>query len=413
MQQKRFTIIGAGIVGVSAAFYLQRAGHQVTLIDMAGPGEGASRGNAAVIATESCIPVATPGIFRRVPGMLLDPLGPLAIRWPYFPRIAPWLLRFLAASTPARVETISIALRAILVRALAEHRLLAAAAGAAEMIRQTGWLAVYETDRSFAQAHWALDLQARRGVSFELLADGAIRDFEPSLAPIYRHAVYYPENAFVTDNYLFVQKIAALVASQGGTLVKARVRGFDFDASGVSHVLTEDGRHATDAVVVAAGAWSKPLAGALGHRVPLDTERGYHVTLPSPGKMPRMPIYSGDHSFAITPLSVGLRFAGTVELGGLQAPPNTARAAILLKHGRRMFGALNETGRSDWMGFRPSLPDSLPVIDRGRRFANSFFAFGHGHLGLTLGPVSGRLVADLALGRDPGIDLAPFRIDRF
>jgi D-amino-acid dehydrogenase len=151
----------------------------------------------------------------------------------------------------------------------------------------------------------------------------------------------------------------------------------------------------------------------LGHKVPLDTERGYHVTLPNAQKRPRMPLYSGDHSFAITPLDVGLRFAGTVELGGLEAEPNYARAQKLMNHGKRMFGDLDETGRSDWMGFRPSMPDSVPVISQGGRFKNTYFGFGHGHIGLTLGPVTGRIIADLVAGRDPGLDMQPFRVDRF
>ncbi|HUL52635.1 MAG TPA: FAD-binding oxidoreductase, partial [Opitutaceae bacterium] len=192
-----------------------------------------------------------------------------------------------------------------------------------------------------------------------------------------------------------------------------KVTGFGFGPNGPNAVNTTAKSIACDGVVVAAGAWSKHLTAMLGHKVPLDTERGYHVTLPKPGKMPRMPLYSGDHSFAVTPLEVGLRFAGTVELGGLDAPPNYARAEVLMKHGRRMFGDLDETGRSDWMGFRPSMPDSLPVIGRGRRHANTWFAYGHGHLGLTLGPITGKTIADLVAGRNPGFDLSPFRIDRF
>jgi D-amino-acid dehydrogenase len=178
-------------------------------------------------------------------------------------------------------------------------------------------------------------------------------------------------------------------------------------------VRTEAGTHAVDAVVVAAGAWSAELARQLGHRVPLDTERGYHVMLPDPGVMPRLPIYSGDHSFAVTPLAHGLRFAGTVELGGLDAPPNYARADVLLERGRRMFPGLRDSGMTQWMGFRPSMPDSVPVIAASPRHRNAFFAFGHGHLGLTLAAVTGRLVADLVAGRETGIDMAPFRVDRF
>jgi len=413
MSQQHIAVIGAGIVGVSAALHLQRDGNRVTLIDERNPGEGTSKGNAAVLAVDSCAPVATPGVLWDVPKYLMDPLGPLAIRWSYLPKIAPWLMRFIAASKPERVEEISIALRSILVRATDVHRDLARAIGEASILRETGWLGVFESDKKFASYQWDLDLQKRRGVEFKVMAQEEIRQFEPALQPIFRHAVYYPENSYVLDNFRLVREIASLFAQNGGAIVKQRVTGFDFGQQGPNAVKTETGSIACDGVVVAAGAWSKQLSAMLGHKVPLDTERGYHVTLPNAQKMPRMPLYSGDHSFAVTPLEVGLRFAGTVELGGLDAPPNYDRAEILMKHGRRMFGDLNEEGRSNWMGFRPSMPDSLPVISRGRRYANTWFAYGHGHLGLTLGPITGKVIADLVAGRDADFDLKPFRIDRF
>ncbi len=413
MTARHFLVIGAGIVGVSVARHLQLAGQRVSVIDRLGPGEGASKGNASVIATESCIPVATPGILSDVPRMLLDPLGPLAIRWRYLPRLAPWLIRFLAASRPQRVEAISIALRNLLTLALAAHKELLADLAMPQFVRETGWLTLFESEERFRDYRWDLDLQRRRGVEFRELTGDAIRDFEPSLEPIYRHGVYYPENSYITDNFALVRALAERIVAAGGQILRDEIQGFAMGPAGPNLAIGRAGRYPADAIILAAGAWSKPLARQLGHGVPLDTERGYHVTLPQPGKMPRLPLYSGDHSFAVTPLSCGLRLAGTVELGGLAAPPNFARAEKLMRHARRMFGAIDETGRSDWMGYRPSLPDSLPVIARGRRFANTFFAFGHGHLGLTLGPLTGRLIADLALDRDPGLSLLPYRIDRF
>jgi len=413
MPPSHIVVIGAGIVGVSTALHLQRDGLTVTVIDERNPGEGTSRGNAAVLAVDSVSPVATPGVMWDVPKYLKDPLGPLAIRWSYLPKIAPWLLRFIAASSPKRVEEIAGALASILSRATAVHRDFAQAIGEAAMLRETGWLGVFESDKKFEGYQWDLDLQKRHGVDYQVMRQEEIRQFEPSLQPIFRHAVYYPQNSYVADNFRLVRELAALFAKNGGAIVKAKVTGFNFGPNGPTAVNTTDRSIACDSVVVAAGAWSKKLTAMLGHNVPLDTERGYHVTLPNAQKMPRMPLYSGDHSFAVTPLEVGLRFAGTVELGGLDLPPNYARAEILMKHGRRMFGDLNENGRSDWMGFRPSMPDSLPVISRGKKYANTYFAYGHGHLGLTLGPITGKLISDLVAGRNPGIDLTPFRIDRF
>ncbi|HTO84775.1 MAG TPA: FAD-dependent oxidoreductase, partial [Methylomirabilota bacterium] len=212
---RHVAVIGAGIVGVATALYLQRDGHRVTLIDRLGPGEGTSKGNAAVIAVESCVPVATPGIVKRVPGMLLDPLGPLAIRWSYLPRLAPWLWEFVRASSPARVEEISIALRALLVQAVDAYMPLLRGAGLEDMLKRTGWLGVYETEKKFLGAQGDLALQRRRGVKMEVLPAEEIRQLEPSLAPIYKHAVYYPENAYVTNNFRLVQALAESFARNG------------------------------------------------------------------------------------------------------------------------------------------------------------------------------------------------------
>jgi D-amino-acid dehydrogenase len=410
---KNVVVIGAGIVGCSAALWLQRDGHQVTIIDKSGPGEGASKGNASVIATESCIPVAYPGILWDVPKYLSDPLSPLAIRWSYLPKLAPWLWKFVRSSGEANVEQISIALRTLLVEALAAHKELAAAAGCRDIIQETGWLGIYESDAKFQASQFDFELQRRRGVRIEILKGEEIRQFEPTLQPIYKHAAYFPENSYVLDNFRLVRSLAEDVARNGGKVVKDEIVDFEIGAGGPTAAIGKSGRYACDAVVLTAGAWSRKLSARLGENVPLETERGYHVTLPNQTKRPRMPLYSGDYSFAITPLDIGLRFAGTVELGGLDLPPNPARNDVLLKHGRRMFGELNDTGRSDWMGFRPSMPDSKPVIDRGRRFKNTFYAFGHGHIGLTLGPITGKLIADLVNDRKPGIDLKPFAVNRF
>jgi D-amino-acid dehydrogenase len=415
MNEKRATVvvIGAGAVGVCSALYLQRDGHRVILLDRSGPGEGASFGNAAVIGEEAVVPVATPGIFWKVPGMLMDPLGPLAIRWSYLPRLAPWLLRFVAASRKQEVERISTALAALMRDNLAAYRPLIEIAGEPEIIRRTGWLCPYETQAGLDSYRPLLDLQRRRGVEWLEISAEEIRQLEPALQGTFHRAIYYPNVGFAANSYRLIRLLAESFRSEGGELRRVEVRDFEFGEMGPRAVLTDRGPIACSHVVVAAGAWSKPLATKLGSQVPLDTERGYHIHLPNPDTAPRVAMYSTEKGFAITPLEDGLRAAGTVELGGLDAPPNWARAEVLRKHLKAWFPDVNDEGASRWMGFRPSMPDSLPVISRAPKHRNAVFAFGHGHCGLMLGARTGQLVADMVAGRTPGVDMTPFRADRF
>lgn len=406
-------VVGAGIVGVCCALYLLRDGHRVVLVDRGAPGEGASFGNGSIITEEAVVPVQTPGMARKVPGMLADPLGPLAIRWSYLPRIAPWLMRFLRASSPQQVEQISIALGQLLEGCLKAYDPLVEAAGIGDMIRRSGWVSVYETESGFSSYEPMLELQRRRGVNFEILPAEELRQLAPSLAPIFCRGVFYPDVAHTVDNFRFVQELAAAFVRLGGVIRQQNVVGFEQGEAGVTSVVTEADRIACSGVVIAAGAWSKTLAVMLGSRPPLDTERGYHLTLPHAGADLRLPVYSTERGFVCTPLENGLRIAGTVELGGLEAAPNWKRAEVLYRNASRWFPGLDRRDESRWMGYRPSMPDSVPVIGPSPRHRNAFFAFGHGHCGLSLAARSGELVAALVAGRDPGIDMRPYRVDRF
>src|SRR5258706_7197515 len=261
--------------------------------------------------------------------MLMDPLAPLAIRWSYLPRLAPWLWRFLEASAPARVEAISIALRALLVESMGAYQPLLAEAGWSDMLRRTGSLLVFESDAKFAATQPYLELQRRRGTAMDILAAEEIRQLGPSLAPIFRHAVFHRDNGHVVDNFRLAQSLAGDVVRRGGLIRQASARGFTSGPEGRTQVLTDSCAIDCRAVVLAAGAWSRTLVRQLGEDVPLDTERGYHVMLPEPGIMPRLPIFSSEGGCVATPLDGGLRIAGTVELGGLDAPPDPARAEVL------------------------------------------------------------------------------------
>ena len=410
---RNVTVIGAGIVGLSAALYLQREGRSVTLIDRGPPGEGASYGNAGVFAAGSVTPLGMPGMVWKVPGMLMDPLGPLRIRPAYLLQIMPWLVGLLRHSTPARIEAISTALATIVRPALAAYEPLFEEAGAGDLVGRNGSLFLYETEADFRHGQFAIELRRRRGIELQVLAPEEVRQMIPAIRPDIGGAVFVPGSAHCLNPLGLSQAFARHFDARGGRLLQERVDGFEIGPDGPRQVRTEAGSHEVGDVVIAAGAFSRDLARQLGSDVPLDTERGYHVMLPNPGLELRLPMLCASGGFAATPMQHGLRFAGTVEFGGLDAPPNYARADAILQRAKKLLPGLQDEGVERWMGFRPSIPDSLPVIGRSPRFQNVYLAFGHGHLGLTLGAVTGRLIADLVAGREPDVDVAPFRIDRF
>jgi D-amino-acid dehydrogenase len=412
-EPRHATVIGAGIVGVCCALALLEDGHRVTLLDADEPGRGASFGNAGFLSGGSVMPHSSPGLIRRVPRMLLDPLGPLTIRWRHLPRLTPWLLRFLAAGRLERVERIAAALQALYATTVADFAPLVREAGCADLIEHRGRLELYASDASFDRSRLKRELMRRHGVRFEELDAAGVREREPALRAPIRHGLWFPDEAHTVDPFRLTQALAENFRRRGGTFRRVRVRGFALGEGGPTALHTDAGDLPADLVVLAAGISSRALAARLGSRVPLESERGYHVSLPHPGVAPRVPFASTDHGFVITPMGEGIRLAGTIELASLQAPPNWARADKLLRIGRLLLGDLNEEGAQRWMGHRPAMPDSLPVIGRSPLHPRVLFAFGHGHLGLTGAPHTGRLIAQLAGGRPPGIDLAPFRPDRF
>lgn len=409
------TIVGAGIVGLAIALTLQRDGFDVTVIDRDGPGEGATYGNAGVLATSSVVPVGTPATVRAVPRMLLDRQAPLTLRWSTLPALAPWFTRFVLASRPARVEAISRALAALAGRAIEAYAPLLRAADADVLIGRGGWLTVYESDHGLRRARGEHDLMRRRGVRFDVLRREEIGDIEPSLGPTIRHALYFPDNCWVRDTLGLARAFAAAIQRNGGNIVRDEVVGFDIGADGPRAVLGRAGSTPLDgrALIIAAGAHSGPLARALGAAVPLDTERGYHVMLPEPGFGLRLPVMHGERAFVATPMAGGIRLAGTVEFGGLAAPANFSRAEVILNHAKRIYPALRDGGGKRWMGFRPSMPDSLPVIGPCPHFKGVYFAFGHGHLGLTFAAVTGEMIGAMLNDRPPPVDPMPYRVDRF
>ncbi len=410
---KRVAVVGAGLVGLATALYLQRDGHRVSLHDKGGPGEGASYGNAGIMAVGSILPVGMPGLAWKVPGMLRDPLGPLTVRWSYLLQIAPWLLRMLKHTGREEVTRISGAQASLCLPAIEHYQPLLEAAGATGLVVRSGALYVATTEAEWADFEFGIELRRRHGVEIELLGRDELRQMVPALMAGVAGAIFVPGAGHSLNPLAMSQALFALFQSQGGSYHHEEVVDFDLGADGPTHVVADDGRHATDAVVIAAGAYSRPLAKRLGATVPLDTERGYHVMLPDPGVDVRVPMLFSGLGFGVTPMAEGLRCGGTVEFAGVRAEPNYARADAILAKAKRILPGLRDTGADQWMGRRPSMPDSLPVISRSPRFSNVYLAFGHGHLGLTQAAVTGRMIADMMAGRPPAVDPAPFRADRF
>jgi D-amino-acid dehydrogenase len=407
-------VLGAGIVGMCCACCLQREGFTVTVVDRLGPGEATSYGNAGGVATGEIVPLAVPGLLREVPGWLLDPLGPLAVDWRYLPRALPWLVRFLRAGSKARVRAIAAALAALSHAARPPLERLLAAAGLDDLLAREDCLYLYDDDGQLAAEalHW--DLRRAHGIAFERIAGPALPELEPDLARNFGFGIRMPGWYHITNPYRLVTRLAEHFARGGGRLLRAEAVGIvTRDRQALALRLAGGDSQSFEQLVIAAGAWSHIPAAQLGDRVPLESHRGYHVTLPQPGVRPRrLVLYAPEH-FVVTPMEMGLRVAGTVEIAGLEAPPNYARAKVLVRKARRIYPALDDTGGVEWMGHRPATPDSLPVIGRATGFANVAYAFGHGHLGLTFGPVTGQLIAELVAGRPASIELHPYRVDRF
>jgi len=414
---RRVGVIGAGIVGVCAASWLQRDGHSVFLIDSGEPGRGASFGNAGCFNGSSVTPVAMPGVMWNVPRWLSDPLAPLALRWRYLPAIAPWLWRFARAGTPEKARAAARALRPLVGPTLAALTPLVSAAGAEHLVHRLGHLYVYRSAESREKDRFAWDLRRENGVEIDEFDADELRQLEPALSRDYVRGLLVRENGHTSNPLELVKRLVEHFVRSGGELVRAQAYGFRLEDARLAAIETDIGELPAGIAIVCAGAYSKSLAAALGDKAPLETERGYHLMIREPEAMPRIPTADADGKFVATPMDTGLRFAGTVELAGLSAPPDWRRAHILLDQGRKMLPALAASYREEkisvWMGHRPSLPDSLPVLGPSSATPDVIYAFGHGHVGMTSAPMTGKIVADLVTGRPPSIDIRPFSAGRF
>lgn len=414
MSDKRVVVVGAGIVGLCVAWHLANRGLKPIVLDGEEPGSGASSGNAGAISAGSVAPLAMPGVLKQVPQMLTDPRGALHIPMTYWPRALPWLLRFVASARPARVERIADALGALLFGAMEQHRKILEAEGAGDVIRDTGQLYVYRDTQQLSKDKGSWDLRKRHGLAMEVLDRAGLLALEPEVGAGYTVGVFLPEQGSSVDPKRQAQIVANGVRRMGGEIRRAAVRAITTEGQRVTGVETDAGRIAADEVVIAAGAWSARLLRPLGFRIPLETQRGYHVMLPDAGVTLSRPVVPADRKVFLTPMEGGLRVAGTVEFGGLDRAPTPERAAYLLDDLKAVFPqARTDNAQPFWMGHRPCLPDSVPVIGPAKAWQGLWCAFGHGHLGLTGSAPTGAVLGAAIAGEKPNFDFSPFAAERF
>ncbi len=395
----RIAVIGAGIVGTSTALALRKRGVDVTLIDRGEPGSGCSAGNSGAVSPASVAPLAMPGVLASVPGMLFDDESPLYLPLRYLPNALPWLLRFVASARPAAVQAAAAKLHAIHTGALQAHEAMTRELGVPELFLRQGHLHLYPDAAALAKDAGGWRLRESYGFKAETLDRGGIEALEPGIAARYQIGMFLPDHATILNPLRYVQAMASAYASAGGRIVRA----------GVTGLLPEGGRWRLqgptaspfDHVVVAAGAWSKTLLSPLGVQLALESQRGYHLQFEGARDVVSRTVILADRKVFVTPMEEGLRVGGTVEIGGLVAPPDDRRAALLGRIARDTFKGLEHLPTRTWMGHRPCMPDSVPVVGAAQGHPGLWLACGHGHLGLTDSLNTAQQIAQALLGAAP------------
>ncbi len=414
MEKPDILVIGAGVVGLSVAIAAQARGLNVAVVDREGPAAGASAGNAGAFAFTDILPLASPGILKKAPKWLLDPLGPLSLPPAYVLKIAPWMFRFWRACQPSRVAHSTAAQTALMDLSKAELEPFLAATGTLPMLRKEGNLQVYESEAEFNASLPGWQARAEHGIAFHHMRADEMAALQPGLASRFTRGTFTPGWYSIADPKLYTLALAEHFRTRGGVIETAEIVALrPVPGGGIEAVAADGGVRRAAKAVVAAGAFSHRIARTLGEAIPLETERGYNTTLPADAFDLRTQITFGGHGFVVTRLSTGIRVGGAVELGGLDLPANYRRCEAMLKKAQAFLPGLKPGGGTQWMGFRPSLPDSLPAIGRARATPDVIYAFGHGHLGLTQSAGTARLVADFLTGQPPSIDLTPFSPQRF
>lgn len=409
---RHVVVIGAGIVGVSTGIWLRRAGADVTIVDRATPGTGTSHGNAGVLAACAMVPVTGPGLLAKAPGMLMNNDFPLFMRWSYLPRLLPWLAKYMSHANDADTQRIARGLNHIVADTVEQHKSLCDDLGLGSWVNESDYCFAYANRSVFENEGYTWAIRREMGFIPQIIEGQEVREYEPSLSDDITCMAIMKDHGFIRSPGGYVQALAAAFEQMGGTIRQAEVKDFDLAGGKVCAVQTTQGAIACDDVVLATGVWSKPMMKKPGLNIPLETERGYHIVFENATGGPSRPVMLASGKFVATPMDQGLRCAGIVEFGGLDAGPSKAPFALLRRQAARAFPHLKATSEIEWLGHRPAPSDSLPLIGQVGE-TRVFTAFGHHHIGLTGGPKTGRLVAGLITGVPVNTDLAPYHPQRF
>ena len=406
----QIAVVGAGIVGICSAFFLQKNGFQVTLLDKKEPGSMTSFGHACTFADYASVPVNSPDLFRDIPSMLLRSDGPLAVDFFHVLKNLNWTTKFLQNCTTKKVEYISKSLGNLLNNASISYDEIFTDVKVSEYIKNEEALYLYQNKTEFLKAKTTNELRQKNGVRIKTLSKTKILDLEPSLAPVFFNGQIFIGSRHTTNPSMISKRIFETFINNGGEFIQSHVDDLIVEDDSVN-VNLNNNNHKFEKVIICAGAWSNNLSKKIGESFPLDTERGYHVMFNNHGLINR-PIGWSQSGFYLVQLEEGLRAAGTVEIAGLSKPENKKRIQMIESQARRLLPQLNEV-KSTWLGFRPTLPDSLPVIGPSKKNKNIIYAFGHQHIGWTLGAVTGKIINSICNERVPNINIEPFSPSRF
>ena len=409
-KNKRVGIIGAGIQGVCNALFLQKKGFQVTLFDREEPGSAASYGNAGHFSPYASVPLNRPDVIADVPSMLISSRGPLALKWNYVPKMIPWFAKFVLNCTEQKMMHTAKNMHQILDHSLPAFDELFDEIDLEDLVENNGILYVW-TDKNIKSRELEIKIREQLGVKQQLVNKKEIHDLEPNLKPFYHSGVFYDYARHARNPRKILIKLFENFVNKGGKFLKLNINNIDFDED--RPVLrTETQRFIFDKLVIACGAFSKRLTDKLHEKIPLDTERGYHVHFKDYDHLISRPIVYANRGFGMTPMEQGLRVVGTVEFGGLENSPSKSRIKNLILNAKDMLDGLPDH-KDEWLGFRPTLPDFLPVLGPSKNYQNVFYSFGHHHLGWTLGAISGKIISNMIAGEKTNLDLQPYSSNRF